>query len=128
VLLGREPECERIERLVARVRSGESGVIVISGEPGIGTTALLDHAASVAGVATVLRVRGSRATTSERLRSGARDACFDEDHNRAAAPVSAPLRQTGHSVLALPHRFLRLNAKVRGRISRASLNLTTLLI
>jgi hypothetical protein len=33
-------------------------VLVISGEPGIGKTALLDHAASVAGVATVLRVRG----------------------------------------------------------------------
>jgi KaiC/GvpD/RAD55 family RecA-like ATPase len=49
VLLGREPECERTEPLVARARSGESGVLVISGEPGIGKTALLDHAASVAG-------------------------------------------------------------------------------
>ena len=58
MLLGRGAECERIERLVARARSGASGVLVISGEPGIGKTALLDHAASVAGVATVLRVRG----------------------------------------------------------------------
>src|SRR3954447_20873497 len=58
MLLGREPECERIERLVAQARAGESGVLVISGEPGIGKSALLDHAASVAGVATVLHVRG----------------------------------------------------------------------
>ena len=59
MLLGREPECERTEPLVARARarSGESGVLVISGEPGIGKTALLDHAASMAGVATVVRVR-----------------------------------------------------------------------
>jgi DNA-binding CsgD family transcriptional regulator len=58
MLLGRESECERIERLVARARDGESGVLVLRGEPGIGKTALLEHAAASAGVATVLRVRG----------------------------------------------------------------------
>src|SRR5215210_2652123 len=58
MLLGREPECRRIEALVDRTAQGASGVLVIRGEPGIGKTALLEHAAAVAGSATVLRVRG----------------------------------------------------------------------
>jgi DNA-binding CsgD family transcriptional regulator len=58
VLLGRAAECERIERLVAEARAGVSGVLVVRGDPGIGKTALLEHAAAVAGVATILRVRG----------------------------------------------------------------------
>ena len=58
MLLGRDAECERIERLVARARGGESGVLVLRGEPGIGKTALLEHAAASAEAATVLRVRG----------------------------------------------------------------------
>ena len=58
MLLGRDVECERIERLVARARDGQSGVLVLRGEPGIGKTALLEHAAASAGAATVLRVRG----------------------------------------------------------------------
>jgi DNA-binding CsgD family transcriptional regulator len=58
MLLGRAPECERIERLVADARAGASGVLVVRGEPGIGKSVLLEHAAAVAGGATVLRVRG----------------------------------------------------------------------
>jgi DNA-binding CsgD family transcriptional regulator len=58
MLLGRAAECEHIERLVAQARDGKSGVLVLRGEPGIGKTALLEHAAAAAGGATVLRVRG----------------------------------------------------------------------
>ena len=58
MLLGRAAECGRIETLVAQARDGVSGVLVLRGEPGIGKTALLEHAAGAAGVATVLRVRG----------------------------------------------------------------------
>jgi DNA-binding CsgD family transcriptional regulator len=58
MLLGRASECARIERLVAQARDGTSGVLVLRGEPGIGKTALLEHAAAVAGAATVLRARG----------------------------------------------------------------------
>ena len=58
MLLGRASECGRIETLVARCREGTSGVLVLRGEPGIGKTALLEHAAAVAGAATVLRARG----------------------------------------------------------------------
>src|SRR5215210_3187964 len=58
MLLGRAPECRRIETMVARTAEGASAVLVVRGEPGIGKTALLEHAAVAAGAATVLWVRG----------------------------------------------------------------------
>ncbi|MFG6199997.1 AAA family ATPase [Nonomuraea sp. JJY05] len=45
-LRGRAEEQARLERLLAQAREGASGVLVVRGEPGIGKTALLDHAAS----------------------------------------------------------------------------------
>ena len=43
-LVGRETERRAIERLVAGARIGQSGVLVITGEPGVGKTALLEDA------------------------------------------------------------------------------------
>src|SRR3954470_19319352 len=40
-LLGRRSECETLDRLVARVRAGESAVLVVRGEAGVGKSALL---------------------------------------------------------------------------------------
>ena len=40
-LLGRRSECETLDRLVAHVRAGQSAVLVIRGEPGVGKSALL---------------------------------------------------------------------------------------
>src|SRR4051794_13880120 len=40
-LLGRRSECEALDRLVANVRGGQSAVLVIRGEPGVGKSALL---------------------------------------------------------------------------------------
>jgi DNA-binding CsgD family transcriptional regulator len=45
VLIGRERECDQLLRLLDGARSGQSGVLLISGEPGIGKTSLLRHAA-----------------------------------------------------------------------------------
>ncbi|MFI0454186.1 helix-turn-helix transcriptional regulator [Actinomadura sp. 6N118] len=42
-LVGREAECETLDRLLADVRGGESRVLVLRGEAGIGKSALLDH-------------------------------------------------------------------------------------
>src|SRR4051794_34221484 len=58
MLLGRSAECRRIDALLERARGGESGVLVLRGDPGIGKTALLDYAAGAAGDGVVLRARG----------------------------------------------------------------------
>jgi DNA-binding CsgD family transcriptional regulator len=43
MLLGRERECQQLDRLLARARSGTSGVLVLHGEPGVGKSALLRY-------------------------------------------------------------------------------------
>ncbi|MEW1844969.1 ATP-binding protein, partial [Nonomuraea angiospora] len=45
VLWGREREQARIDALIAQARDGRSGSLILRGEPGIGKSALLDHAA-----------------------------------------------------------------------------------
>ena len=60
MFFGRAQELSRIDQTLAAARLGTSGVLVVSGEPGIGKTALLDQAAARAtaeGMA-VLRARG----------------------------------------------------------------------
>jgi DNA-binding CsgD family transcriptional regulator len=61
MLVGRATECARIERLLAGARLGTSGVLVLSGEPGVGKTALLEHAVARAEGMGVLRARGVEA-------------------------------------------------------------------
>src|SRR5438132_6236167 len=47
-----------LDRLLADARLGRSGVLALVGEPGIGKTALLEHAAASAAGMRVLRARG----------------------------------------------------------------------
>src|SRR3984893_9451182 len=58
VLHGRRVEREALERLLDAVRSGQSRVLVVSGEPGIGKTALLESAMSSASGFRVVRAVG----------------------------------------------------------------------
>jgi DNA-binding NarL/FixJ family response regulator len=58
MLLGREPECARLDGLIAQVRAGGSAALVATGEPGVGKTSLLDYAAVHSGGLQVLRARG----------------------------------------------------------------------
>jgi DNA-binding NarL/FixJ family response regulator len=60
MLLGREPECARLDALITQVRAGASAALVVTGEAGIGKTSLLDDAAARAADLRVLRVRGVR--------------------------------------------------------------------
>ncbi|KJK35059.1 LuxR family transcriptional regulator [Lentzea aerocolonigenes] len=59
MLMGRESERRQIERLVASARIGHGGVLALTGEPGVGKTALLRQAAENATGMTVLWAAGS---------------------------------------------------------------------
>ena len=57
-LFGRTGELEILGRLIANVRSGQSAVLVVRGEPGIGKTELLRHLIAEASGFAVARVAG----------------------------------------------------------------------
>src|SRR5690349_6994767 len=61
VLLGRAAELERLEWMMSDVRGGQSAVLLIRGEAGVGKTALLDHLAGQAAALRVARVAGVEA-------------------------------------------------------------------
>ncbi|HEY1456620.1 MAG TPA: AAA family ATPase [Candidatus Dormibacteraeota bacterium] len=58
MLLGRQDELRTIDQALAAARLGKSARLVIHGEPGIGKTALLEHAVSEAGSMRVLSAAG----------------------------------------------------------------------
>jgi DNA-binding NarL/FixJ family response regulator len=60
VLLGRDPECARLDALVTQVRAGASTALVVTGEAGVGKTSLLEHAVARSAGLQVLRARGNR--------------------------------------------------------------------
>lgn len=57
-LLGRREECARLDTLLKAMREGSSDVLVMSGESGIGKTALLDYAIRAAADVRILRSAG----------------------------------------------------------------------
>ncbi len=57
-LAGRRAEGARLDRLLADARAGQSAVLVLRGEPGIGKTALLGYAAERAAGLRVFRAAG----------------------------------------------------------------------
>ncbi|MFD3403707.1 helix-turn-helix transcriptional regulator [Kribbella sp. NPDC058693] len=61
MLIGRDAERRVVEQLVAGARVGAAGVLLVTGEPGIGKTSLLDEAAALAGGLRILRARGAEA-------------------------------------------------------------------
>ena len=65
MLVGREQERARIDRLLGDARGGQSGALLLVGEAGIGKTALLEHAraAAVAAGMPILRARGMQTET-----------------------------------------------------------------
>ena len=64
ILVGRARERAEVDAAVAAARAGRSSVLVISGEPGIGKSALLDHAVGTAPDLHPVRVRGVEAESN----------------------------------------------------------------
>src|SRR6202158_47144 len=61
MFLGRDAEQARIDALLEHARSGVSGTLLVSGEPGIGKSALLNYAADKAPDMTMLSAAGVKA-------------------------------------------------------------------
>jgi AAA ATPase domain len=61
MLTGREAEQGQIDQLLKQAAAGNSGVLVLRGDPGIGKTTLIDYAASQARPTRVLRATGIEA-------------------------------------------------------------------
>ena len=58
-LRGRRSECEALDRLLASVRAGQSQVLVVRGETGVGKTALLEYLVAGASGCNVGRASGN---------------------------------------------------------------------
>ncbi len=63
MLIGREAEQRRLAALLDTARAGQSEVLAVVGEAGVGKSALLDDTASRAADMTVLRARGVQSET-----------------------------------------------------------------
>src|SRR3954471_2368517 len=57
-LRGRRSECEALDGLIASVRSGESRVVVLCGQAGVGKTALLEYVSKRASGCRIARTAG----------------------------------------------------------------------
>jgi DNA-binding CsgD family transcriptional regulator len=57
-LIGRHAECDVLNRLVEAIRAGESRALVLSGEAGVGKTALLDYLAERSSDCRIARAAG----------------------------------------------------------------------
>src|SRR6266496_1579330 len=59
MLYGRDDERAVLDGLLTGAADGRSAALVVTGDPGIGKTALLDHVAARAGAARLLRATGA---------------------------------------------------------------------
>jgi DNA-binding CsgD family transcriptional regulator len=99
MLNGRAAEQAAIDRLLAAARTGTSGVLVLRGDAGIGKTALLDYAATVAGGGFQV-VRGTGIESEAELPFAGLHLLLRPALDRIAALV-APQRQALESAFGL---------------------------
>src|SRR4051794_3251898 len=107
-LLGRRTECEALDHVVETVRAGQSAVLVVRGEAGVGKTALLAHLIERASGCRVARASGVE-SEMELPFAGLHQLCAPMlDHlERLPAPQRAALATAfGLSAGDPPDRFL----------------------
>src|SRR6201986_5628035 len=107
-LVGRHRECAVLDRLIEAVRAGESRALVVSGEAGVGKTALLDYLAGQASGCRVGRAVGVQ-SEMELAFAGLHQLCAPMLNRlgRLPAPQRDALRTAlGMSSGPTPDRFL----------------------
>jgi DNA-binding CsgD family transcriptional regulator len=121
VLTDRRAECGVLDRVINAVRAGESRVLVLHGEPGVGKTALLEYLAGQAAGCRVVRVAGVQ-SEMELAFAGLHQLCAPLLEHLEALPV--PQREAlrtafGMSAGPAPDRFL-VGLGVLGLVSEAA--------
>ena len=107
-LLGRQDECAALDRLIDAARTGQSQVIVLRGEAGVGKTALLDYAAERATGFRTARATGVEADVDLAF-AGLHQLCAPmlDSLDRLPAPQRDALATAfGQSAGPAPDRFL----------------------
>ena len=107
-LTDRHSERAALDRLLSTVRAGQSQVLVIRGDPGVGKTALLDYLAQRASACRVMRVMGVQ-SEMELAFAGLHQLCAPllGRLGRLPAPQREALRTAlGLSASPAPDRFL----------------------
>jgi DNA-binding CsgD family transcriptional regulator len=107
-LLGRSGECGLLDRILRDVQAGQSRVLLLRGEPGVGKTALLDYLAGRAAGCRVARAAGVQ-SEMELAFAGLHQLCAPmlADLDRLPGPQRDALRTAfGISAGPAPDRFL----------------------
>jgi DNA-binding CsgD family transcriptional regulator len=120
-LLGRERECEVLNRLLDGVRGGRGQVLVVHGEPGVGKTALLEYTAQTGHEFRISRTSGVEAEM-ELAFSSAQQLCspFFELMQRLPQPQHEALGVAfGLSTGRPPNQFL-VGLAVLGLLAEAA--------
>ena len=121
ILAGRGVECAKLDQLLSDARRGQSGVLVLRGEPGIGKTTLLEYVAERAAGCRLMRAVGVE-WEMELPFSGLHQVCVEllEDRIQLPAPQSDALATAfGLNPGQAPDRFL-VGLAVLGLLSNAA--------
>src|SRR6267378_3028493 len=108
MLQDRRSECEVLDRLLEAVRGGESRVLVVRGEPGVGKSALLDYVAEQASECRVVRAAGVQSEV-ELAFAGLQQLCAPMlDHLESLPAPQRDALRTAFGLMdgAAPDRFL----------------------
>ena len=101
MLIGREAELARVERVLEIAGTGGSDVLVLRGQPGIGKAALLRAAIERADGMTVLRTRGLEGE-AELPFAGLAELCGPALALRERLPAAQAAALAGHPNKVLP--------------------------
>jgi DNA-binding CsgD family transcriptional regulator len=121
VLRGRQDECVVLDRLLKEVRAGQSQVLVVRGEPGVGKSALLEYAIQSASGCRVSRAAGVE-YEMELAYAGLQQLCAPmlDLRERLPEPQRDALETAfGLSAKATPDRFV-VGLAVLGLLSEAA--------
>jgi DNA-binding CsgD family transcriptional regulator len=121
VLRGRQDECDVLDRLLKEVRTGQSQVMVVRGEPGVGKSALLEYVIQSASGCRVSRAAGVE-YEMELAYAGLHQLCAPmlDLRERLPEPQRDALETAfGLSAKATPDRFV-VGLAVLGLLSEAA--------